>query len=414
MAASGYTPISLYYSSTAGHIPVNTNLVNGELAINIADGKLFYKDSGGTVQVLAGAGGTGVVAGSNTQVQFNNNGVFGASSAFTWNGTTLAATKVAGQLDGALGSNTPAAATVTSLTDSGLTATRVTFAGVGGLLADNSAFTFDGSYLTVPGLKDSALTSTRVVYAGSSGSLVDSAALTFDGTNLGIANINGATSLTLKTGGTAAVTVSSTQKVGIGTATPLSTLHVVGGNSNNAIIDNNGQQYTTLSWYNNGVEKAQTYWDQTNGLFVTGTDVSAATVFKTNGTERMRIAGSSGNVSIGTASTPIKFLVNGTDAIGLPVGTTAQQPTGAAGYMRFNTDTNKFEGHNGSTWTNVGSGATGGGSNAVFYLNDQTVTESYTIPAATNAMTAGPISIDPGATVTITPGSYWVVVGGGA
>lgn len=59
MAASGYTPISLYYSATPGNTPVNTNLVNGELAINTADGKLFYKDSNGDVQIIASKGGGG-------------------------------------------------------------------------------------------------------------------------------------------------------------------------------------------------------------------------------------------------------------------------------------------------------------------------------------------------------------------
>lgn len=92
MAASGYTPISLYYSSTAAATPSSGNLTNGELAINIADGKLFYKDSGGSVQVIAGKGGSGVVAGSNTQIQFNNSGVFGASSNLTWNGSVLGTT----------------------------------------------------------------------------------------------------------------------------------------------------------------------------------------------------------------------------------------------------------------------------------------------------------------------------------
>jgi hypothetical protein len=53
MAASGFTPISLYYSTTAAAVPVNTNLANGELAINITDGKLYYKDNGGTVRLLA-------------------------------------------------------------------------------------------------------------------------------------------------------------------------------------------------------------------------------------------------------------------------------------------------------------------------------------------------------------------------
>jgi len=53
MAQSGYTPIALYYSSTTTNVPTNTNLVNGELAINITDGKLFYKDNSAVVQVLA-------------------------------------------------------------------------------------------------------------------------------------------------------------------------------------------------------------------------------------------------------------------------------------------------------------------------------------------------------------------------
>ena len=56
MSATGYTPISLYYSTTAAAVPVNTNLVNGELAINITDGKLYYKDNGGTVRLLASNG----------------------------------------------------------------------------------------------------------------------------------------------------------------------------------------------------------------------------------------------------------------------------------------------------------------------------------------------------------------------
>lgn len=53
MAQTNYTPISLYYSTTPTAVPVNTNLVNGELAINIADGKLYYKDSSNVVQLLA-------------------------------------------------------------------------------------------------------------------------------------------------------------------------------------------------------------------------------------------------------------------------------------------------------------------------------------------------------------------------
>ena len=92
MAQATYTPILLYHSTTAAAVPTSGNLANGELAINITDGKLYYKSNAGVVTLLAGAGGTGIVAGSNTQIQFNNSGVFGASANLTWSGTVLGTT----------------------------------------------------------------------------------------------------------------------------------------------------------------------------------------------------------------------------------------------------------------------------------------------------------------------------------
>ena len=63
------------------------------------------------------------------------------------------------------------------------------------------------------------------------------------------------------------------------------------------------------------------------------------------------------------------------------------------------------------TWFPIsGSGARGGGSDKVFWENDQTVTTSYTITSGKNAVTAGPISINSGVTVTVPSGSVWVVV----
>jgi hypothetical protein len=90
MAQAGYTPISLYYSSTTTNVPLNTDLVAGELAINITDGKLFYKDNANVVQVIGTKGGVGST--SNTQVLFNNSGAIGGSANLTWNGTTIAVT----------------------------------------------------------------------------------------------------------------------------------------------------------------------------------------------------------------------------------------------------------------------------------------------------------------------------------
>ena len=53
MAATGFTPISMYYSTTAATAPLAANLVAGELALNTLDEKLYFKNSAGTVKLLA-------------------------------------------------------------------------------------------------------------------------------------------------------------------------------------------------------------------------------------------------------------------------------------------------------------------------------------------------------------------------
>lgn len=65
MAQTGFTPIQLYRTTTASTAPSAGNLADGELAINVTDGRLFYKDNGGVVQTIGwknvpvSAGGTG-------------------------------------------------------------------------------------------------------------------------------------------------------------------------------------------------------------------------------------------------------------------------------------------------------------------------------------------------------------------
>lgn len=63
-----------------------------------------------------------------------------------------------------------------------------------------------------------------------------------------------------------------------------------------------------------------------------------------------------------------------------------------------------------SAWTPFSAGAKGGGTDQVFYENDQTVTTSYELSASVNAMSAGPITIDGSASVTIPAGGNWVIV----
>jgi len=88
MAQTNYTPISLYYSTTASAVPTAANLVPGELAINTNDGKLYYEDSSGVVQVLA-TKSTGSIGGSTTQVQYNLSGSLAGSANLTFDGTNL-------------------------------------------------------------------------------------------------------------------------------------------------------------------------------------------------------------------------------------------------------------------------------------------------------------------------------------
>jgi len=92
MAQSGFSPILIYGSTTTGNTPSASNLTTTslgvELAINATDGKLFYKDNSGNVQVLA-TKATGTIGGSNTQVQYNSSGSLAGSANMTFNGTTL-------------------------------------------------------------------------------------------------------------------------------------------------------------------------------------------------------------------------------------------------------------------------------------------------------------------------------------
>jgi hypothetical protein len=61
------------------------------------------------------------------------------------------------------------------------------------------------------------------------------------------------------------------------------------------------------------------------------------------------------------------------------------------------------------SWGRAG-GATGGGVDDIFYENGQTVTTNYTITAGKNAMSAGPITINSGATVTVGSGQSWIIL----
>lgn len=95
MSATNYTPIQLYYSTTASAVPLAANLIAGELALNVVDGKLYYNDSG-TVKLLASNASTTVV---NT-LSFGTTGFTpstATSGAITVSGTLVIANGGTGQ-----------------------------------------------------------------------------------------------------------------------------------------------------------------------------------------------------------------------------------------------------------------------------------------------------------------------------
>lgn len=101
----------------------------------------------------------------------------------------------------------------------------------------------------------------------------------------------------------------------------------------------------------------------------------------------------------------------GTGYIDIPAGTTAQRPgSPSSGMIRFNTTLNQYEGYNGTSWASIGGGATGGGADAVFLETSNTVTTNYTLTTNKNAVTAGPVTINAGITVTVPSGQAWVIV----
>jgi hypothetical protein len=201
MAQTNYTPISLYYSTTALAVPVNTNLVNGELAINITDGKLYYKDNGGTVRLLASKDTT---AGAVTSISIaSSNGLAGTSSGGTTPILTLSTT-----ITGILKGNGTAISAATSGTDyaPATSGTSILYGnGSGGFsnVTIGTGVSFAGGTLSATG---SGGTVTSVDVSGGTTGLTTSG-----GPVTGSGTITLAGTLAVASGGTGATTISGAQ-----------------------------------------------------------------------------------------------------------------------------------------------------------------------------------------------------------
>jgi hypothetical protein len=199
MAQTGFTPIQLYFSSTATNVPLAASLANGELAINITDGKLFYKDNASAVQVIgwkvvpATAGGTGQTSYAVGDLLYANTTTTLAKLADVATGNALISggvgvapsygkigltTHVSGILPVANGGTNASAASITAFNN----ITGYTASGATGTTSTNLVFSTSPS-ITTPTLVGDVTLSTGNLVIGTSGKGIDFSATSGTGTS---------------------------------------------------------------------------------------------------------------------------------------------------------------------------------------------------------------------------------------
>ena len=176
-----------------------------------------------------------------------------------------------------------------------------------------------------------------------------------------------------------------------------------------AVVSNNSDTTEPTTTY------AYMWWaDTTNGLLkIRDAANSAWVTVGTLASANLGLAPLASPSFTGTATFAGDINMSGTCAIDVAAGTTGQRPGSPSnGMFRYNSTDGAFEGYASGAWGAIGGsgGATGGGSDQIFYENGQTVTTDYELTASTNAMSAGPISINSSVTVTVPSGQVWTIV----
>ena len=134
-------------------------------------------------------------------------------------------------------------------------------------------------------------------------------------------------------------------------------------------------------------DEANISYDNYNGFMMYRTSANADMRFYTNGTHRLTLHKTG-------------YLAPATDST-YDIGSSSVR------FANIYADTLYGDGSN---LTGVSAGATGGGSDEIFYENSQAVTTDYTITSGKNAMSAGPITINNGVSVTVPSGSTYTIV----
>jgi hypothetical protein len=189
MAQTNNTILQLYYSTTASAVPSGANLSYGELALNVVDGKLYFKDSTNTVSILASTAGS---AGTVQSVAVTAaNGFNGTVSNATTNANITLSTTITGILKGN-GTAMSAATAGTDYAPATSGSSILSGNGSGGFsnVTVGTNLSFAGG--TLNGTGAPATTGTDILYGNGSGgfsSVTVASPLTFSSGTLGLAPI---------------------------------------------------------------------------------------------------------------------------------------------------------------------------------------------------------------------------------
>ena len=271
-----------------------------------------------------------------------------------------------------------------------------TISGAGGInvsgIVTAASFSGDGSALTGVGdpsaIKDGSNVKVQAISTGANvtGNLAATGNVTaVDGTFSGNATVQGNLTVngTTTTIDTAVTSVDSLAvdgqitglgNLGIGTATPTSEVSIFGVSPKIFLKD------TTVGQA--GVGSAYLHNNLTQSRFEIGINDYRCIHFNTGGDVVLSFGNSgkflttnTGIRVVGDALIDGNSTMNGTGSLKVPVGTTAQRPTPAAGMFRYNTTEGKFEGYT-TEWGEIGGG--GGLTTAAHVVNNATVTLDLT------------------------------------
>jgi hypothetical protein len=364
MAQSGFTPIQLYRSTTPTAVPLAGNLVAGELAINLADEKLYFENASGVVKVLADAAALGTVtsvaaSGGTTGLSFSGGPII-TDGTLTLAGTLVVANGGTGQSSYAVG-DILFASTTTALSKLADVATGNALISGGVGVAPSYGKIGLATHVsgTLPvangGTGQTTYTDGQLLIGNTAGNTLAKATLTA-GTNISITN------------GAGAITINSTDQF-VGTVTSVSGTGSVSGLSLSGTVTSTGD--ITLSGTlavtpsNFASQTANTFLAAPNGASGTPTfrAIVAADVPTLNQNTTGTAANVTGTVAIANGGTGATTPETARTALGATtVGAnvfTLTNPN-AVTFPRFNADNTVSALDAASFRTAIGAGSGGG------------------------------------------------------